>query len=132
MSWYSDVLCHPLCCHSSDEQDYKSTFAGSLSLYVLLNGSVLCSVFLRSPLYLISHFAFPLCAALIIVFLWSALAFDTQAPKILAVLQINCISQQYSLSLSLSHCIFLYVLSCLSHGLQTGDGPKRSGGLSVP
>lgn len=128
MSWYSNVLCHPLCCQSSNEQEYKSTtFAGSLCLYVLLNGSVLCSVFLRSPLYLISHFAFPLCAALIIVFLWSALAFDMQAPKILAALQINCISQQYSLSFTL----YLPLCTVLSFSW-TGDGPKRSGGLLVP
>lgn len=60
-------------------------------LYVLLNGSVLCSVFLSSPLCLISHLAFPLCAALVIVFLWSALAFDMQTPKTLAALQINCL-----------------------------------------
>lgn len=72
---------------------------------------MLCYVFLRSPLYLIPHFAFPLCAALVIIFLRSELAFDMQAPNILAALQMNCISQQCALSLSFSHCLFSTVFS---------------------
>lgn len=84
----------------------------------------MCSVFLSSRLCLISHLAFPLCAALVIVFLCSALAFDIQTPKALAALQINCISQQCFPSVSL--CLFLSTLSCLSRRPHTGDGLKGS------
>lgn len=92
----------------------------------VLNGSVLYTMFLSSSLCLISHLAFPLCAPLVIVFLWSALAFDMQTPKTLAALQIKCLSQQYSHSLS--HCVSS-PLSFLVFfiDLKTGGGPMVSG-----
>lgn len=98
------VLSQPRSIRSIEVQCRQAVFP-SMSL----NGSVLCSVFLSSPLCLISHLAFPLCAALVIVFLWSTLAFDMQTPKALAALQINCLSQQYSLSLTLSISLCLFV-----------------------
>lgn len=71
--------------------DYSCTkLSGPLSLDVLLKGSALCSLLLRSHLYFgtVAHFTFCLCAALVI-FLWSAPAFHMQMPTILAALQIN-------------------------------------------
>lgn len=80
----------------------KTATTGRLASHVLLNGSVQCSLFLNSPLCFISHLAFPLCAALVIVFLWSALAFDMQTPKTLAALQIHRLSHNYLLCLTVS------------------------------
>lgn len=113
-----NILCHPIC-HGIQMYPVPPSVlsqprwvrvlkynVGRPSFHLCLIkwlSAVLC--FLSSPLCLISHLAFPLCAALVIVFLWSALAFDIQTPKTLAALQINCLSQQYDLPVPL--CLFL-------------------------
>lgn len=85
-------MCIQRFCRVFTAQTSKSIEVHCLQSLPLCVIKWLCAVFLRYRLYVISHFAFPLCASLIIVFQWSALAFDMQTPKILAASQINCFS----------------------------------------